>query len=531
MSILSTTTASNQITVTVNNHGALNGDYVEIQNVISAVGGIPAAEINRSHVVSSVTTNTFVITTTTAASSSATYTSPIKILFNIHTGTQYSYLGYGWGSNAWGEYAWGSNLTNPVIIPARLFTQDRFGNDLIFCIRNGDIYYWDYNNQFTGRAVLLSSLAGAADVPQIVGSILFSQQDRHLLAFGCTEYGSSTYDPLLVRWAAQDAPQFWTPGNVTVPSTGATFSTAGAFRLSNGSEIVAAARTRQEILTFTDSCLYSIRFTANITQVFSLDEISASISIIAPGAVTTVNDTTYWMGVDKFYVYNGTVNTLPCTLRQYVFQDINRVTANQIVSGMNEQFNEVIWFYPSADSTELNRYVIYNYLEGIWYYGTLDRTAWLDSPLRPVPQGAGTDGWIYNHEQGVNDGDAPMESFITSGDIDIEDGEKFMLTRRIIPDINFTGSTAENPQVNMTINPHNFPGELYATTNAEGQTLERTTTASRNETTAVIDQYTNQVFLRLRGRQIKFKISSDTLGVQWQMGMPRVDARPDGQRG
>lgn len=530
MSILSTTIASNQITVTVNNHGALDGDYVEIANVSAAVGGIPAAQINTSHVISNVATNTFTITTPTAASNSSTYSSPITLTFNIHTGTQYSYAGYGWGSNSWGQYGWGENLTNPVIIPARLYSQDRFGNNLMFCIRNGDIYWWNYVNPYAGRAVLLSSLPGAADVPQIVGSILFSQQDRHLLAFGCTEYGSAVYDPLLIRWASQDAPQFWTPGNITVPITGA-FSSAGFFRLSNGSEIVCAARTRQEILVFTDSSLYSIQYTGDARVFNDPQQISNNISIISPSAAVTVNDATYWMGVDKFYVYNGRVDTLPCTLRQYIFQDLNRVNANQIVSGMNEQFNELIWFYPSASSIEPNRYVIYNYLEQIWYYGSLDRTAWLDSPLRPIPQGAGLDGWMYNHEEGVDAAGAPMEAYIASGDIDVDDGEQFMLIRRIIPDINFTGSTADNPQVLLTVNPHNFPGEQYDTTNAEGQTLDRTVTGTKNTATAVIDQYTNQVFLRARGRQIKYKISSNALGVQWQMGMPRLDARPDGKRG
>lgn len=530
MSVLSTTSASNQITVNINSHGALDGDYVQIQNVSSAVGGIPAAEINATHLISNVALNSFTITVATPASSSATYTAPITFTFDIHAGQQTAIIGYGWGSGGWGENDWGATINNPFIIPPRLYTQDRFGNNLIFCIRNADIYYWPYTVGLTGRAKLLSSAPGAASVPQIVGSILFSQQDGHLLAFGGTEeYPPYNYDPMLIRWSSQNAPEFWTSGNVTVPSTGF-LSTAGFKRVTNGSQIVRALRTKEEILVFTDSTLYSLRYTGTV-DVFLLDQISDNISIASQSAATTVNSITYWMGIDKFYVYTGRVDTLPCSLRQYIFQDINIAAMSQVVSGTNEQFNEIIWFYASAGSSENNRYVIFNYLEQIWYYGQLDRTAWLDSPLRPVPQGAGADRFMYNHEEGVDAAGAPMESYIASGDIDIEDGDKFMLLRRVIPDVNFVGSTATNPQVKMTVSPRNFPGQEYQTNNAESTGLTKTVIASRDETTAIIDQYTNQVFLRARGRQMRYKISSDSLGVQWQLGMPRIDARPDGQRG
>lgn len=521
MSVLNTTLGSNQITVTLNSHGALDGDYVLIQNVSTAVGGIPAAEINTNHLISNVTPNTFTITTTTSASSAASYTAPITFTFDIHAGQAVAAYGYGWGAGTWGRGAWGSATNIPVNTPPRLYTQDRFNNDLIFCIRNGDIYYWDYVNTFNTRAVLLSSLPGASDVPQIVGSILFSQQDRHLLTFGGTAYGTGNYDPLGIRWANQDEPWNFTP----TPT-----NTAGFLRVTNGSEILRAIRTREEILVFTDSTMYSLRFLGT-SEVFGLYELADNISLVSPAAMSTVNNVTYWMGTDKFYLYNGRVDTLPCTLRQYIFQDINRQTQIQTVCGTNEQFNEIIWFYPSANSDELNRYVIYNYLEQIWYYGQLERTAWLDSPLRTYPQAAATSGWLFDQEKGVNADGAPMESYISSGDIDIQDGEQFMLIRRIIPDINFTGSTSNSPQVKLTIQPHNFPGQAYQTNNLEGTGLTKTVTGIRDPATAIIDQYTNQVFLRARGRQIKYKIASDGLDVQWQMGMPRIDARPDGRRG
>jgi hypothetical protein len=234
------------------------------------------------------------------------------------------------------------------------------------------------------------------------------------------------------------------------------------------------------------------------------------------------------MGKDKFYAYSGRIDTLPCTLRQYVFQDMNHEESALIVAGTNEEFSEIIWFYPSADSTEVNRYVIYNYLEGVWYYGNLVRTAWLDTPLRNYPQAADTTGYVYDHERGTDDNTLPMTAYISSGDVDIEDGTQFMLIRRLIPDINFNGSTAAAPTADVTIKPRNFPGQAYQTDNAENTGIEAAVTRT---STVPVDQYTNQVFLRVRGRQISFKIASDTLGVQWQLGMPRIDARPDGKRG
>lgn len=522
MSTLDTTSGSNQILVTLPGHGALDGDYVLIENVSGPVGGIPASEINTDHLISDVTTNTFKITVQTAATSTAGYNSPISFVFDIHAGNAVASGGYGWSAGGWSRSTWGSGTNELLLIPPRLFTQDRFNDDLIFCIRNGDIYYWAYDPSFTTRAAPLSSVPNASDVPQLVGSILFSQQDRHLLAFGGTAYLTNNYDPLLIRWANQEEPWNFTPTAT---------NSAGFLRVSNGSEIVRAVRTRQEILVFTDSTLYSLQFLGT-AEVFGLSELSDNIGIISPGAVATVSNITFWMGPEKFYIYNGRVDTLPCTLRQYIFQDINRQAQVQTIAGTNEQFNEVIWFYPSANSPEINRYVIYNYLEQIWYYGQLERTAWLDSPQRSFPQAANSTGWVYNQESGTDDDGLPLEAFISSGDVDIEDGEQFMLVRRIIPDVNFIGSSAQNPQVQLTVQPRNFPGSLYRTNNLEGTGLEKEVTASRTGgVTAVIDQYTDQVFLRTRGRQMRYKIASDGLGVQWQMGMPRIDARPDGKRG
>lgn len=527
MSTLQTTIGSNIVTVNIPNNGALDGDCVLFSGINSSVGGIPASELNTNHIISNAQTNSFTIQVVTVASSTAGYDGPITATFDIHAGNATGVIGYGWGAGFWGRNTWGSGWSVPVYQPPRLFTQDRFNNDLIFCIRNADIYYWTYDDTFSSRAVLMSSLPDAADVPQLVGSILMSQQDRHLFAFGCTAYGGSIYDPLLIRWASQDAPEFWTPGNVIVPSTGK-FSSAGFFRLTNGSEIIAAERTRQEILVFTDSTLYSIQYAGTEAVFAPPQQMADNISIISPAASITVNNITYWMGIDKFYAYNGRVETLPCTLRQYVFQDLNRGAADQVICGTNEQFNEVIWFYASQNSNEVNRYVIYNYLENLWYYGQLERTAWLDSPLREYPQAANSSGWIFDHERGTNDNLLPMTAYISSADFDIDPaGDQFMLIRRIIPDINFTGTTSNSATVKMTVSPRNFPGANYATNNVENTGLTKNVDLS---TTVPIDQYTNQVFVRARGRQISYKVESDELDVQWQLGMPRVDARPDGRR-
>jgi hypothetical protein len=374
-------------------------------------------------------------------------------------------------------------------------------------IRNGPIYYWTFDGTFTSRAVLLSSVLGATDVPAEAMQIMTSQGDKHLLAFGATAYGGVDFDPLLIRWSDQDDPINWTP----TPT-----NSAGFLRVSRGSRIIRAIATRQETLVFTDATLNSLQFLGT-TDVFGIQEMSDNISIAGPRAVAVANNTTYWMGNDKFYAYSGRVETLPCSLRNHVFSNINFDQMEQIVCGTNEGWNEIWWFYPTADSNINNAYVIYNHLEKIWYYGSMERTAWNDSPLRQYPQAAGQQ-IIYNHEQSIDANGVPMESFITSSDFDITDGTEFMLIKRILPDIDFTGSTAEAPEILLTMKPRNFPGSAYNT-----EPNERVIETS-------VDVYTDQVFIRARARQMGFKILSTDLGVQWQLGSPRLDSTPDGQR-
>jgi hypothetical protein len=575
-----TVNGSKTVTVTITGHGAGDGDYVTFSGVVGPIGGIPQSEFNAEFIITFLTASTFSITTTTAATSSTSGGgSAITAAFQISVGYDNAIFGYGWGAGAWSRGAWGSGTSTPVLLAQRDWFLQNFDNDLVANIRNGPIYYWEYVNGVSTRATLLSTttISGVApaDVPTQAMQILVSQNDKHLLAFGCTPFGGGAADPLLIRFATQDQPNVWTP-QVT--------NSAGFLRVSRGSAIVCAVATRQEILVFTEGTLNSLQFLGT-TDVFGLQELADNISIISPRAVVTVNNTAYWMGHDKFYAYGGRVETLPCTLRNHVFQNFNYNQADQVVSGTNEGWNEVWWFYPTANSNVNNAYIIYNHLEKIWYYGTIDRTAWSDSSLREYPQaltptyvtasistttltvtaistgtlqvgsvitgtgvatgtvitafGTGTGGIgtytvnisqlvvqtamtansiIYNHEQGLNDDTVAMTSYIASSDFDLVDGDQFILTKRIIPDMNFEGSTANTPTVTMLIKPRNFPGNAY--TNTE--------TGSVIETS--VDIYTEQIFMRARARQMAIEVASTELNVQWQLGSPRLDGRPDGRR-
>jgi hypothetical protein len=575
-----TANGSKTVTVTLAAHGALEGDYVTFSGVVGPIGGIPQSEFNAEFIVDFITANTFTITTTTAATSSTTGGgTAIVAAFQIPIGNDNASVGYGWGAGVWSRGGWGSGAGVPIVNPQRDWFLQNFDDDLVANIRNGAIYYWKNSGGTGTRATLLSATTigsvAPSDVPTQAMQVLLSQNDKHLLAFGATPYGGGAFDPLLIRWANQDQPNNWTP-QVT--------NSAGFLRVSRGSAIVCAIATRQEILVFTEGTLNSLQFLGT-TDVFGLQELSDNISILSPRSVATVNNTAYWFGHDKFYAYGGRVETLPCTIRNHIFENLNYDQADQIVCGTNEGWNEIWWFYPTADSQVNNAYVIYNHLEKIWYYGTIDRTAWSDSSLREYPQavtatyftgaissttltvtgntagylqvgsvitgtgvatgttitalgtgtgGVGTytvnisqlvvqtsmtgDSVIYNHEQGVDDNVLPMASYISSSDFDLVDGDQFILTKRIIPDINFTGSTAVAPEVTMYIRPRNFPGNAY--TNTESGAVIETS----------VDVYTEQIFMRARARQMAVEIESINLGVQWQLGSPRLDGRPDGKR-
>jgi hypothetical protein len=520
----STTSGSSIVTVNITGSIAEAGNYVTFTGA-NSIGTVTAALLNKNHEIqTAINANAFTIDVGTAANTTgAGGGTTINAAFEIDVGFASATLGYGWGTSTWSIVGWGLNSPDPVFLPQQDWWFDQFDNDLVMNIRNGAIYYWERgtnptpDNALATRAILLEDLGGAADVPNKAMQVLVSQNDKHLLAFGCQPYagGATDFDPLLIRWASQDDPGMWTP---------VITNSAGFIRVSRGSEIVRAIPTKQEILVFTEATLSSLQFTGT-SDVFALQEIGDNLSIIGPRAVTVVNNMTFWMGKDKFYVYTGRVETLPCTLRNHVFTNINYNATDQIVCGTNEGWNEVWWMYPTANSDVNNAYVIFNHLERIWYYGTIDRTAWLDNPLRQFPQAIDADtanelSYLYNHEDGTNDDNLPMYAYIQSSDFDLMDGDQFMLTRRIIPDVNFAGSDAANPEANFVIRPRNFPGSTYQNNASNTQRVIQTT----------VNQFTDQVFLRARARQVAFKIESTGLDTQWQLGSPRLDMRPDGKR-
>jgi hypothetical protein len=509
-----TTNGTNLVNVNIVGHGATAGSFVTFSGVVGPIGGIPQAQFNTEFEITSITdADNFKITTTTSATSTTSNQGGTAIVaaFQINIGNDIAAIGYGWSAGAWSRLGWGDGALTPVVDIQRDWFFNNFDNDLAMNIRNGAIYYWTYDSTFTTRATLLSATTingiAPSDVPSEATQILVSQNDKHLLAFGATPYGGGQFDPLLIRWATQDQPNVWTP-LVT--------NSAGFLRVSRGSQIVCAVATRQEILVFTEGTLSSLQYLGT-TDVFGIQELSDNISILSPRCVAVVNNTAYWMGHDKFYAYSGRVETLPSTLRNHVFTNLNYNQADQIICGTNEGWNEIWWFYPTANSDVNNAYVVYNHLEKIWYYGTIGRTAWNDSSLREYPQAVGG-YYIYDHERGANDDLLPMTSYISSSDFDLVDGDQFILTKRIIPDINFQGSTATTPTVTMYIKPRNFPGNAYS--NIESGNVIETS----------VDIYTEQIFLRARARQMAIQIQSTDLNVQWQLGSPRLDGRPDGRR-
>jgi len=414
---------------------------------------------------------------------------------------------FGWGMQATTTIP-GENLSN--------WTHDNFGEDLLLNVRNGGIYYWDRTSGTSARAVELSSLSGSASAPSVAKQIMISDQDRHIIAFGCdSEANPGTQDPLLIRFGSQESLIAW---------QSLATNTAGELRLSTGSEIVVAVQTKQQILVYTDVSLHGMQFLGP-PFTFGLTEISRNVTIASPNAAVAVNDFVFWMGSKEFYVYSGTVARLPCTVLDYVFSDFNRDQIGKVMAGHNSSYGEVWWFYPSSSATENDRYVIYNYQEKVWYFGNLNRTAWVDRGINQYPIAASTDNKLYYHEFGQDDGSTNPASAISanieSSQIDIGDGDKFTFIRRLIPDVTFRDSTNETPRANLVVKTRNFPGVTFSETSSD--------TVSQSASSP-IELFTEQVHLRLRGRSFAFRIESDVTGVMWRLGTPRLDIRPDGRR-
>jgi hypothetical protein len=505
-------TGNGTTTVTVNApaHGAVTGDFV----TFSGVTGASAALLNNEFQLTVVNLNTYTIPTSSAVPIGATGGAAVSAAYQINTGAAFSVPITGWGAGPWGAGLWGIGAATDL--PIRLWTQKNWGEDLVFGPRGGGVYYWDASTGVTTRGYNLATAVGASDVPTLQNVIFVSDVNRFVFAMGCNDYGSSTLDPMLIRWSAQEDALDWTP---------VATNQAGSLRLSTGSEIITAIQARQEIVVFTDSALYSLQY-LEPPIVWGAQLLGDNISIVGPNAVAIASGVVYWMGVDKFYAYDGRVQTLPCDVRRYVFSDFNSSQASQVFAGTNEGFNEVWWFYCSAGSYSVDRYVVYNYLERIWYYGTMARTAWLDSGLRDYPIAATYSHNLVNHEQGIDDNETatslPISANISSSEFDIGDGHNFGFVWRMLPDITFENSTAGSATVNMT---------LYGLYNSGSGSIDSSgKPVVRGSTYVITEEFTGQIYTRVRGRQLIFKIDSNQLGTTWQLGAPRIDIRPDGRR-
>jgi len=513
-----TTSGSAVVTVTDSNSGYQNGDYVTFSNA-TAVGGLT---LNGEFVVSlSVTTaaNSYTITAASNASSSATGGGTVSAAYQINVGNPFAVPIEGWGASSWGSGAW--NVGESSTTEIRFFSQSNFGEDLIFGNNGGSIFYWDATGSVTTRAVLLSTLSGASDVPAIQNLILVSDISRFVFCFGTNPIGSNTIDPTLLRWSDQEDATNWTPSAT---------NQAGSLRLSRGTKIVAASQARQEVLVWTDSSLYSLQY-VGAPAVWAATLVGENISISSQNAVAYANGVAYWMGKDKFYMYDGRTQPLKCDVRKYIFNDFNTAQYSQVFSGTNESFHEVWWFYCSDGETNIDKYVIYNYLDKIWYYGTLARTAWLDSGLRDSPLAATYTLNLVDHENGVDDNQttstAAIAAFIESSDFDIGDGDRFSLVNRVVPDVSFDGSTATNPAATLTLHALASSGSGRNSPVSEGGVNNATVTRTA---TSPVEVFTDLINIRVRGRQLSMKFSSSATGVTWQLGTPRLDIRPDGRR-
>jgi hypothetical protein len=519
----STQINSKTVTVTDATGGFANGAFVTFSGA-TAVGGLT---LNGEYQLTTIGTSTTSYTIQAATQASATAVgggAAVSAAYQVNPGPAYALPVSGWGAGAWGSGTWGIGVTSSDAL--RIWTQNNFGQNLIFGPRGGALYYWDATTSLTTRGVLLSSVSGASDVPLYQNWTLISDASRFVIVFGTNDIGSSVLDPMLIRWSDQEDAVQWTP---------AITNQAGSVRLSHGSRIVTAMQSRQEIVVWTDASVYSLQYLGP-PYVWSSQLLSDNISIVGPNATALASGVTYWMGVDKFYKYDGRTQTLRCDLREYIFSDINQLQYEQVLASTNEGFNEVWFFYCSANSNTIDKYVVYNYDEDAWYYGYMARTAWLDSGLRNYPIAAtyqpNNTGNIVNHEQGVDDNSTattlPIEAYITSSEFDIGDGHNFGFVWRILPDITFRGSTVTNPQATMYLMPLQNSGSGYNDPPSVGGSDNGLVT----RTAAIpVEKFTGQINTRVRGRQMAFKIDSNDLGVTWQLGAPRMDIRPDGRRG
>jgi len=524
------------LTITDANNGVVQNDFVTFSGAATLGGNITAAVLNQEYqvtsvispsvftveartvsTVASVTTSTGLSPAYVYATSSDTGNSGGATLgaYQINTGLDSAVSGNGWGAGPWGIGGWGEPATTTTSsAQLRLWGHDNFGENLLFNVRDGGIYYWERDLAFP-RAVALSSLPGAATTPTIAKQVIVSDNDRHVIVFGCDDEGApGVQDPLLIRFSASESLTQW-----QTLST----STAGSIRIGSGSTIVTAIETKQEIVVFTNTAVHSLKY-IGAPYTFGITMLSDNTSIVSPNAAMSVGDAVYWMGEGEFYSYNGTVTQMPCKVKDYVFSSFNRAQSEKVAAGANPAFGEVWWFYPSADSDVNDRYVVYNYQQELWYFGTLARTAWTHKNIGPYPIAAGGDKYIYSHEYGTDDGSqnppVGIEAYIESSGQDIGDGEQFTFIWRMIPDLTFRTSTG-TPSVLFTVKTSRFPGTDYS------QVVDSSVVRS---TSYPVEQFTDQLYTRLRGRSFAFRISSSLVGTAWRLGAPRLDIKTDGKR-
>ena len=530
---------SSVLTVTHTSHGAVQGDFVIYSSVTTAggLGGqITKAILQQEYKIDEVVNaNSYTIRARTVQdlsdiSVNGVYT-PTEVnadgsdsgngggttgQYQVNSGIDTVVLSNGWGVGTWGRAGWGEAATiNLATDTLRIWSHDNFGEDLLMNIRNGNIYYWDATNGTGTRAVTLSSLAGSNSAPTIAKQIMVSDKDRHIIAFGCdTEANPGVQDTLSIRFSSQESLTDW---------AATATNTAGELRLGSGSEIITAQETRQQILVFTDESLYSMQFLGP-PFTFGVNLISENITVRGPLAAIAIEDSVFWMGRNEFYVYTGQVQKLPCTVRDHVFDDFNDLQANKVTAGLNSANSEIWWFYPSSSSENVDRYVVYNYQEKVWYFGNLGRTAWIDRGINDFPIAA-SNGYLYEHENGFDDGSydpvQPIEAHIESSQIDLGEGDRFIFMTRLVPDITFLNSSVSTPEAVFTIKTRNFPGGNYLQSDTQNVT---------KSSSVPVEQFTDQVFIRVRGRSFAFRIESVNQGVTWRLGTPRLEIRPDGRR-
>ena len=526
------------IIVTDPDHGALENDFVTYSGAATLGGVITADVLNQEYEVTyvinsssyqieartvsaigSITTTSGINQTYVFATSadSGNGGSSVVGTYQINTGLDTTIVGTGWGAGTWSRGAWGSGASLATSGQTlRIWSHDNFGEDLIINVRDGDIFYWDKTNGLSNRAVELASLAGASSAPTIAKQVMVSDRDRHVIAFGCdSELEPGVQDPLLIRFSDQENITQW---------QSRVDNTAGDLRIGSGSKIITAVETRQQILVFTDVSLHAMQFLGP-PFTFGINAISENITIASPLAAIAVEDNVYWMGAEEFYAYGGAVQRIPCSVRDYVFTNINNDQLEKVTAGLNTAFSEVTWFYPSANSSENDSYVTYNYDQKIWYYGLMSRTCWLDRGVNNDPLAASPDHYLYFQEIGFDDGSTSpatgITSYIESSQMDLGEGDQFAFMRRLIPDLTFRDSTSPSPQATMTLKVRNFPGGNYLS--SDSRSVVKTASIP-------VEQFTEQVFVRLRGRSFAFRIESEDTGVGWRLGSPRVDVRPDGRR-